>query len=337
FAETWPSSPEARKVFLSVADLREKEGSLSRELRLLEEYQERFAKDPTDWLVIQGRIAKLHARLGSAGGERRAYEEAIRYWHAHQGRVGERALEVVAQAQYLAIEPAFANYERIDFAVPARLSPPRQVRWLKAQLEWKGRKLLDLQKRYTEVVNTKQADPAVCALYKIGLAYERFAHALQSAPLPPEIRHNRALAEEYRAQLRQLAEAPEKKSIEALEYAMTKSRELAVSNACSRAATEVLVRFKPEQYGPPLEKLPEPAPDAVASLPRGHQLTSTRFRPAPHELASSAGEDVRAPLGVAGRSGSTEDSLARDPDVGTEGPAPRRDGSAGSREEDLLP
>ncbi len=317
FVETWPTAPEAPKVFLSVADLYGKQHATTKELRHIEEYQERFAKDPTEWLVVQDRIARLYQRAGNASGERRAYEQAYQYWHARRSQVGERGMPVVAQAQYLALEPAFVAYERIDFAVPGRLSPPHKVKWLKAQLQWKGQKLLELQKGYTAVVNTKQAEPAVCALYKIGLAYKRFAHSLQSAPLPPEIRHDKALADEYRAQLTQLAEAPEKKSVEALEYAMTKSRELGVSNACSKAATDVLVKYKPDLYGPPLEKVPDLGPAQLSARPQGHGLLSSLVQPVPREAAAAGGADapVLPPLGAVTRKAAAGASAGRDPDL----------------------
>jgi tetratricopeptide (TPR) repeat protein len=322
FVETWPAAPEAPKVFLSIADLHDKQHAISKELRHLEEYQVRYAKDPTEWLVIQDRIARLYHGAGNLSAERRAYEQALQYWRARRSQVGERGMPVVAQAQYLALEPAFTTYERIDFAVPGRLSPPRQVKWLKDQLQWKGLKLLRLQRDYTEVVNTKQAEPAVCALYKIGLAYKRFAHSLQSAPLPAEIRHNKALAEEYRAQLTQLAEAPEKKSVEALEYALTKSRELGVSNDCSKAATDVLVKYKPDQYGPPLEKVPDLAPAQATARPQGHGLLTSLVQPAKREPATAGGEDTPAlpPLGAVTRKTAAGAGDARDPDLPLEVP-----------------
>ncbi len=298
FVEVWPKAPEAAKVFLSVADLYRRQNAHGKEQRQLAEYQERFARDPDDWLAAQGRIAAAHARSNDGAGERRAYEAALAYYGAHRSAVGERGMPVVAQAQYLALEPSFQGYDKIDFAVPGRLSPQRQVKWLKGQLEVKTRRLLELQKAYTAVVNTKQAEPAVCALYKIGLSYKRFAQALREAPVPSEIRRDKALADEYRSQLAQLADPPEKKSVEALEYAMTKSRELGVSNGCSRAATEILVRYKPDLYGPPPERIPEIAPSAAAvavAKPVGHALLTALYVPPPAESVQRD-EGALAPL-----------------------------------------
>jgi len=346
FVESWPNSAEAAKVFLSVADLYHLQGQSAQELRQLEAYQERFAKDPTDWLVVEDRIARLYAKGGQAALERRAYEDALRHAQAAKGQVGERGLPVVAQAEYLALEPAFEAYDRIDFAVPGKLSPPHQVKWLKERLQLKGARLLELQKSYTAVVETKQAEPAVCALYKIGLGYKRFAAALQAAPLPPEIRRDKALAEEYRNQLRQLAETPEKKSVEALEYAMTKSRELGVSNACSKAATEILVAYKPDQYGAPPEKLPEARGPAAPRPVEGHPLLGSLLRPVSPEKApaNEAASAVLAPLKTTPRTAAAAVPLeGRDPDLPPEEPRPAPAPAKASSsvpplsDEDLLP
>ncbi len=343
FVETWPGAAEAPRIFLSVADLYRRERATGKELRQLQEYQQRWAKDPAEWLVVQERIAKAYARAGNAHAERRTYEEALQYWQARRSRVGERGLPVVAQAQYLALEPKFAEYDRIDFRVPARLSPARQAAWLKGQLAVKGRKLLDLQRDYTAVVNMKQAEPAVCSLYKIGLAYQRFAQALKGAPVPAELRRNQALAQEYRAQLAQLAEAPEKKAAEALEYALSKSREFGVSNSCSRATTEFLVRYKPDRYGPPLEKIPEPSAPRPPPRAQGYALMTALSTPPSRDASAASGADPSLPQLDAPRGRAAIADSRRDPGqplqpARTPMTRPSRAGPAAPPDdEDLLP
>jgi hypothetical protein len=254
-------------------------------------------------------------------------------------------MAAVAQAQYLALEPAFEAYDRIDFAVPGRLSPQRQVKWLKDQLQFKSTRLLDLQKRYTAVVETKQAEPAVCALYKIGLAYQHFGGALRHAPIPKEIKREKALAEEYRAQLGQLAEAPEKKAAEALEYALAKSSELSVSNSCSKATAEILTKTKGDQYGQPLEQVPPlTAPVVAAARPTGHSLLSALYSP---PLARTAAESPAAlpPLGSPERPVAASTPRDRDLDLPPDEPEavrpanPQRGAPVPPpiKEEDLLP
>jgi len=343
FVETWPASPDAPRVFLSLADLAGRQSAFSKELRLLEEYQQRYVKDPTEWLTVQDRIARIYRKTGNGAGERRAYEQALHYWSPRRAQVAERGMAVVAQAQYLALEPAFEAYDRIDFAVPGRLSPQRQVKWLKDQLQFKSARLLELQKKYTAVVETKQAEPAVCALYKIGLAYQRFGGALRHAPIPKEIRREKALAEEYRSQLGQLAEAPEKKADEALEYALAKSSELSVSNACSKATAEILTKTKGDQFGRPLEQVPSlAAPEQAVPRPTGHTLLSALFVP-PQARAPSESPAALPPLGRPEKSASA--SSPRDLDLPLDepeavrpaGPQPGAPVPPPIKDEDLLP
>jgi hypothetical protein len=263
--------------------------------------------------VAQGRIAKAPREAARDAGAPRL-REALHYWKTHRSSVTDRGMAVVAQAQYLDLEPEFAAYDRIDFAVPARLSVQRQVRWLKDQLQVKGAKLLQLQKSYTAVVNTKQAEPAVCALWKIGHGYQRFAHSLEKAPIPKELRGNKAAVDEYRAQLSQLAEAPQKKASEALQYAIAKSRELGVSNSCSRAAAEALAKYEPDRFGPPLEKLPEIRPVAAeGQRPRGHLLLTKLYVPDPHQKDADGAEGDALPA-LGGRPPEAGQA-ARDPDL----------------------
>ncbi|HZY05543.1 MAG TPA: tetratricopeptide repeat protein [Anaeromyxobacteraceae bacterium] len=310
---TWPDAKEAPRIFLSLADLYAKEKSSAKELRQLEDYQRRFVKDPTEWLVIQQRIAKVMERAGNAAGARRAYEQGLAYYRARKGQVGERGLPVVAWAMVLALEPEFERYDRITFDVKPKL--------LKSQVEVKAKRLAELQKSYTEVVNLKQAEAAVCALYRIGLGYQRFAQALTGAPVPKELKalKRQDVIDEYRSQMEQFAKAPEAKAVEGLEYAMTKAREYGVSNDCSRRAAELLLKHKPELYAPPQEAVP-PLLAAVPDSRAGHGLLlalkpAAAVAPAPAELA--------LPPLQARRDAPAAQAAARDADL-KELPPPRR-------------
>ena len=283
WVESWPEAPEAGKVFLSIADLYAKESAPGKELRLLEEYQRRYAQDPTDWIVVQGRIARSLEKGGNPGGARRAWALALEHQAKHRSQVGERALPVVAWASYLALEGDFERYDRITLDV--------KPRYLKAQLEVKAKKLAELQRLYTEVVNLKQAEAAVCALYRIGDGYRRFAHTLQSAPVPAELRALRRqdVVDEYKAQLSQLAEAPQKKAAEGFAYALAKAREYGMWNECSLEASEALARLDPDKHAPPLEVVPPLVAPAAPPAPGHGQLLAVKPPPAaaPEETAEA--------------------------------------------------
>jgi TolA-binding protein len=264
YLETWPKGPDAPRIFLSLADLHAKQGQTSKQLKQLEEYQARYAKDPDEWLAIQQQISHLLERAGNAPGARRARAEALVHWKRNKERVKERGLAVVAQALYEELEPEFSAYERISLVVAPK--------FLKGQLEVKAKRLKKLEEAYRQVVHLKQAEPAVCALYKIGLGYERFAKALYDAPIPKEIRREQALVEEYRSLLSQQAEPLEAKAVDGLALAVNAARDHGVVNDCARQATALLVARKPDEYGPSPEVVPAIPSPPLPDAPRGYGL-----------------------------------------------------------------
>jgi tetratricopeptide (TPR) repeat protein len=288
FVATWPQAKETPRVFLSIADLHAKGGNRAKEVRQLEEYQRRFASAPDEWLAIQARIARAWDKAGNRDAARKARTAALAYYRQKglgPQQAGERGLGAVAEGMLIELEPAFASWDRITLDV--------KPKFLKSQLEVKGRKLLELEKQYGAVVQLKQAEPAVCALAGIGRLYDRMARTILDAPVPKEVRAKKELVQEYKAQLAAIAEAPQQKAVEGMEIAAAKSRELGVRNDCSREAEALLARAKPDKYGPVLEKLPAiavpPAPDRVS----GYGLLAARKTfeppPAPRPAAGAAG------------------------------------------------
>jgi TolA-binding protein len=340
YLDTWPKGADAPRIFLSLADLHAKQGQTAKQLRQLEEYQGRYAKDPDEWLAIQQQIAQLQERAGNAAGARRARAEALAHWKRGKDRVKERGLAVVAQALYEELEPDFTAYERISLVVAPK--------FLKGQLEVKAKRLKKLEEAYRQVVHLKQAEPAVCALYKIGLGYERFAKALYDAPIPKEIRRDQALVDEYRALLAQQAEPLEAKAVDGLALAVNAARDHGVVNDCARQATALLVARKADEYGPSPEVVPAIPPPPLPDAPRGYGLLAevegVAVRPA---AARRSADAVLPPLRVRPVAGRDErgDRAEDDPQRRTieDEPLPAKQRARGKKkatsddDEDLLP
>jgi TolA-binding protein len=293
YLETWPKGPDAPRIFLSLADLYAKRGQTSKELKQLEEYQLRYAKDPEEWLAIQHRIALLYERAGNRTAARRTYEAGLDYYKRRKPTLKDRGHAVVAQGMYDALEKDFAEYDRISLNVAPK--------YLKGQLEVKGKKLKSLEQSYGQVVKLKQAGPAICALYRIGLGYRRFAQTLLEAPIPRELRHNPELVQEYKAQLAQFAEPLDAKAFEGLGLAVNASRDYGVVNECAKQATALLVKHRPDEYGPSPEAVPALEPPSVAQgePPLGYGLLAEVVTaPPPRERSARTAEPVLPPLRV---------------------------------------
>jgi len=187
-------------------------------------------------------------------------------------RMTPEATEGVAQAAYLSIEPEFDAY--------ARMGLPSDERKLKGAFEAKQKALVEVQKRYADVVGFKIAEPAICSLYRIGLLYKNFADVLVNAPVPempfpkqlnpikhlmdvpwkrwprdykeavPEadfenLKQQLADAREqfkqaYRDQLAQWAVPVEEKAADAFVTTVEKARELSIYNECYQKALALL-------------------------------------------------------------------------------------------------
>ena len=337
YLETWPKGPDAPRMFLSLADLYGRRGQPSKELKQLDEYRRRYAKDPDEWLAITQRMAAIYEKGGSARLARDTYGEALHYFKRNQSRVKDRGLPVAAQAMYLDLEPDFVEYDRITLNVAPK--------FLKDQLQVKGRKLKQLEAKYGQVVKLKQAEPAICALYKIGLGYKRFAQTLFDAPIPREIRGKRELVDEYKAQLAQVAEPLEQKAVEGLELAMNASRDYGVVNDCAKQATAILVKYKPDEYGPSPEVLPRIAQAEVRDVPRGYGILAQiqPAAPAPKAAPVRRAEAALPPLRVTPAATQRAEPRARSADpqerVVAEEPLPSRKErkKAQEEDEDLLP
>jgi tetratricopeptide (TPR) repeat protein len=181
YVDLWPDGKDTEAIYLSIADLWVKAGAPGKALAHIEEYQRKYGKTPDKMLSSEQRIAKLYEKQNRVRDVQRIQARALDFWEKKMTRaqhtgVGQAAIEVVAKAAYQAVEPEFVAYEKIAF--------PKDEKKLKATLEAKQKALGEVQKKYTEVVNLKAAEPAICSLYKIGMLYKNFADTLLAAPVP---------------------------------------------------------------------------------------------------------------------------------------------------------
>ncbi len=336
YLDAWPDGADAGRIFLSLADLYHRRGQAQKELTQLEAYQKRYAKDPDEWLAIQDRMAKLFEKGGNGALARRAYDQGLAYYRQHSAGVNDRGLALVAQAEYLALEEDFASYQRISLNVTPK--------YLKAQLLVKGKKLAQLEAEYGKIVKMKQAEPAICALHKIGVGYSSFAQALYDNPIPREIKaRGKEFVDEYRKQVAEVVEqlGLEKKATEGYQLAVNASRDYGVSNACSRDAAQALKKLKPDAVEESsVEAVPALAAVAAAGRPAGYgMLSEVQPQASPRPAARQAVAPVlpalrdRAPARQPETS-ATNDPQRRKPDA--DQPVPPRKRSAGD-DEDLLP
>ena len=138
--------------------------------------------------------------------------------------------------------------------------------------------------------------PAICALHRIGLAYDNFADKLINAPMPAGIRRgvcSEALRDEFANQAQPLKD----KAAEAFTAAVAKSHELDVYNDCSAQSLKMLrTTYRPEQF-PEMPEEKVRARRARSRVAIWAATCSPPSRPSPPravEAAAKAAEQARS-------------------------------------------
>jgi tetratricopeptide (TPR) repeat protein len=248
YLELWPKSKDAEAVEKSIIDLQEKMGVWKKVLDGLEDYEKKNTKDPNKILITEGRIATIYEeKLKNQKLARGVYERIWKYYDQLSKKLKEgleiQALDAVARASFLQNEDDWKKYTGIKL----KWSKLQNIGELKGSIKVKGEALADVQKAYTRTVALKSADPAICALHKIGLAYDQFAEQLVNFPVPKGLPEEVLI--ELRPQFEQQAEQPKQKATEAFSAVVQKSQELDVFNPCTQAALEMLrTKYAPTQF-----------------------------------------------------------------------------------------
>ncbi|MBF5042506.1 tetratricopeptide repeat protein [Aggregicoccus sp. 17bor-14] len=257
FLELWPKSKDAESVFLSIADLYEKSGAYGRALKQLEDYEREYMRSPSKVLEAEGRIAAIYEqKLRRPREANRIYNRVYDYFEKLPRRIRKEldkpALAAVARAHMLRIEPDYAQFARLRLSWGRPASPEA----FKASIKEKKKALDVVQRLYVETVQLGAADSGICALHRLGLAYDNFADKVINAPMPPGT--DEAMRDALKEQFTTEAQPLKDQATEALKSAVAKGHELDVYNDCFAKSLQLLrTTYAPEQFPEvPEDKLP---------------------------------------------------------------------------------
>ncbi|MGO9765026.1 MAG: tetratricopeptide repeat protein [Myxococcaceae bacterium] len=263
YLELFPNAKDADAVSLSIADLYERTGQYAKAVAFLEQRIRDNQRDPNKVLATYARIQVVdESKLKDGRALARTNKAVLDYYDKLPGRLKSTleppALEAVARASLQKNEEQFEYFTRLKLHWGRAPDPTREF---KESLSVKTRALEEINRLYTATVAFKAGGPAICALEKIGLAYENMAASITNAPapkfLPPEAQ------EALKDQLAQQADPVKEKAGVAFAAAVAKSRELSISNACSVRSLKLLrATYRPDEFPPMPEEL------AALSLPR---------------------------------------------------------------------
>ncbi|QSQ14495.1 tetratricopeptide repeat protein [Myxococcus landrumensis] len=293
YLELWPRAKDADDIRLSIIDLTGKSGAAMKAIKMLEEYERDNMRSASKFLAAEGRIIDLYKKMNKTRDVTRMYKRVGEHFDQLPRRVQttleKNALATAAQAQFLGVDLDWAEYRRLKLYWGAPPSPDR----FRASIQDKSKALQVVEKKYVQTVALGAPEPSLCALNRIGLAYDHFADRVTNAPMPRGLdeESQQALRDEFANQAQPLKD----KATEAFAATVAKSRELDVFNDCAAESLKMLrTTYQPERYPlMPEEKValksrehiiggdvlaaiqdvPPPAPKAVAEAQKNQKAT----------------------------------------------------------------
>jgi cellulose synthase operon protein C len=180
YLAAWPDAKDAEQVFLSIADLYEKEGQLIKAEKQIEDYEKKYCmKDPSKMLGMEQRLVRMFEKHGNKGSATKIVERAFKdYEHLPppiKRKVEGPGIEPVARAMMVNTEKDFVAYTKVKITA-------KDQKDFKDSGAAKAKALKELSTKYTEIVKLKAGDPAICALYKLGLANQQMVEAALNTP-----------------------------------------------------------------------------------------------------------------------------------------------------------
>ncbi len=239
YIKRYPKRKDSSELFFAKAMIAVKLKQWRRAADLFRRYTLLF-NDPD-------RVLEALYRRGDAlvnYGRRSEGERSFRATVAKYNRYKKKRVKVTSGKKYVAkaelrlLHKLAKEYDSIKFRMPKR-------RLVKA-IERKALLLKKLRDRYRKVISYGDAESGIEALYKIGMAFQKFASALFSAPVPKHLKPEEV--ELYVSELEKRARPIEEKAVDAFKKAVEKSFSLGILTPFTRLAYEQLSQYRPAQY-----------------------------------------------------------------------------------------
>jgi tetratricopeptide (TPR) repeat protein len=149
----------------------------------------------------------------------------------------DRAMAAYAHCRFFQLEPMWQAYLGIKF---------NKLATLKNDLVAKTKKIQEVEKSYTEILQIGSGEYGIAALTRIGLAYSDLAQNFLDSPDPKGLDEDQLSM--YRGELENKAFPLEEKAIEGLEKALAKSYELSIYNEWTIMAQDKINKYRPGLY-----------------------------------------------------------------------------------------
>jgi tetratricopeptide (TPR) repeat protein len=188
----------------------------------------------------QLRIGQAYAKMGDRAKAESYYRATVSAFEAKKLQAATEAADLPAEAQFLLAEYALADV----LAAKVSSTGKKMEKEIKALTD----RLQVASSAYDNVFPYRRLDWVLAAMYRRGYAFETWAIAIRSAPVPKQLKPNTEAWFAYKDVVDQFAAQAEAKAITLYEETVKRSREYSLANEWTSSARERLNIYKPEEY-----------------------------------------------------------------------------------------
>jgi tetratricopeptide (TPR) repeat protein len=242
FIDKFPKDSASDDVYFLVGRAHEAQGKHADAAATYREFLKR-SKNADRRVEAYTRLGQVYLATGDRKAADGAFGSAVSDARKQKKKL-EQGRYYAAQARYLQGDEALRDFDSVKIE--------GDVRGLSGRLKAKSKLLGRAASIYADVVGFEVAEWVTAALYKIGQTYERFAKALNDAPVPERLSEQEQQV--YRDELSMFVVPIEERALEAYEGGYKKARELGIYNKWTVLMREGLTRMNEVEY-PPIREL----------------------------------------------------------------------------------
>jgi tetratricopeptide (TPR) repeat protein len=260
YLQRFKDKKDVPDIHFNIGSVYEKAKRWADAIKTFDTFATLYAKDsrctPGQLYLARYRQFLDYKQLDDAKSQGKAMDELLKGFAKlpADGKKDPKVVDAYAHARFANLEPQWKAY--LDLKV--RLATFPKDRGLKEK------KLDDLQKAYTEVLNLGAGEWGIAAVTRIGLGYVDFAQTLTDVPAPKKFDEDQK--EIFRQQLEEKAQPLEDKAIEAFESALTTAYKLSIYSEWTLLAQERINKYRPGAY-PKVREVPFQGSEFFATAP----------------------------------------------------------------------
>ena len=281
--QIWKNAGDHDEALFVQSQLRARLGETARAAREFASLA-RAAKTSSLRLRAWREAANLYGKAHETGNAQWSWTEVERVYKTVGPKAREKlppeAVAAAAEAHYALGATGFDAFRKQPIKAPLMATLNRKIALLQV-----------VKKRAEETVEMRQAEPAVCALARLGEAQILLGQALAQSPFPPGL--NAEQRKLYRAALTEKAQPIFVEAKDALLTADSQARQLGVSGACPAHVQALLEKVNAKPAERP--QLPD-APTPVVEVPQMVDARAVGSEKAKRLLGEALAADGNLPV-----------------------------------------